>query len=54
MIIFIIILIILYTIIVYLHPWIDSYTDYRNIKHVVLWYTNFRGERKYYDLIGSQ
>lgn len=41
-------------IITYTHPWIDYYTDYRGIKHLVLWFTNVKGERKFINLIGSQ
>jgi len=37
-----------------MRPWIDSYTDYRGIKHVVLWYSNFKDERKFINLVGSQ
>lgn len=45
---------IVYAIIVYTHPWIDTYTDYRGEEHTVLWYTNYKGERKYINIKGSQ
>ena len=47
-------LIILWGIITYIHPWIDYFQDYRGINHVFLWYTNFKGERKYIELTGGQ
>ena len=50
----IIITFIIYAIIVWTHPWIDSFKDYRGIKHILLWYTDFKGERKFINLIGSQ
>ena len=49
-----VILLILWAVITYTHPWIDSYTDYIGEKHTVLWYTNFKGERKFINLIGDQ
>ena len=49
-----VILLILWAVITYTHPWIDSYTDYIGGKHTVLWYTNFKGERKFINLIGDQ
>ena len=42
-----IILLLIWVIITYTHPWIDVYKDYRGIKHTTLWYTNFMGERKF-------
>lgn len=48
MIIFIIIIAILYAIIAYTHPWIDKFKDYRDKEHTFLWYTNYKGERKYF------
>lgn len=53
MILFIIIMI-LYAIIGYIHPWIDNFSDYRGEKHIILWYTNFKGERKFINITGSQ
>ena len=38
----------------YFRPWIDIYTDYKGIKHIVLWYTNLKGKRMFINLIGSQ
>jgi hypothetical protein len=49
-----IILIILWIVLTYTHPWIDSYTDYRGEKHTILWYTSYKGERKFINLVGSQ
>lgn len=49
-----IILIIFWVIITYTHPWIDSFVDYRGNKHVVLWYTDFKGNRTFINLIGDQ
>jgi len=52
MIFFIIFLILL--LLVFASPWIDIFTDYRGIKHIILWYTNMvTGERKFIDLIGG-
>lgn len=45
---------ILYGIIVYMHPWFDYYSDYREQKHLVLWYTNLKGKRVFINLIGNQ
>jgi len=50
-ILFIFILLIIF---VYTNPWIDKYTDYRNEKHLVFWYTNYKGERKFINIVGSQ
>ena len=48
------IIILLFALCLYLFlPYIDSYTDYRGKKHIVIWYT-FNGERKFINLIGSQ
>lgn len=30
-----------------LNPKVDKYTDYRNIKHIVIWY-NWFNKRKYF------
>ena len=49
-----IIILICYAVIVYTHPWIDSYEDYKGEKHKVLWYTNYKGERKFINLTGGQ
>ena len=43
----IVLIFILYAIIVWTHPWFDFYDDYRGIKHIMLWYTNYKGIRKY-------
>lgn len=48
------ILILLIIIICYTHPWIDKYKDYRGVKHIVLWYTNLKGERVFVNLQGDQ
>jgi len=48
------ILLILWAIIAYTHPWIDSFTDYKGDKHTILWYSNFKGERKFINIIGEQ
>ena len=47
-------LIIIWVVVTYTHPWIDSFKDFRGTKHILLWYTNFKGERKYVDLTGDQ
>lgn len=47
-------IIFLLILIVYTHPWIDVYNDYRGTKHIVLWYTDFRGKRVFINLIGGQ
>lgn len=41
-------------VLLYTHPWIDKYTDYRGQKHLVLWFTNHKGDRKFINIIGSQ
>ena len=46
----IILLMIIYSIIVYTHPWIDKFKDYRDEERLVLWYTNYKGERKFIQL----
>ena len=38
----------------YTHPWIDVFKDFRGVKHIVLWYTNYKGERKFINLTGDQ
>ena len=48
------ILLLLWIIITYTHPWIDCYKDYKGSNYIVLWYTNFKGERKFVNLLGSQ
>ena len=48
-----VIVMIVYAIIVYTHPWFDFYTDYRGVKHLVLWYTNYKAERVFINLIGN-
>lgn len=46
-------IIIILFLIFYLRPWIDIYTDYRGIKHIILWYTNLKGERNYINIGGQ-
>jgi hypothetical protein len=50
----ILILLLIIIVIGYTHPWIDVYTDYRGVRHITLWYSNYRGERKFINLIGGQ
>lgn len=50
----ILLILILYVIISYTHPWIDIFKDFRGVKHTVLWYTNYKGERKFINLTGDQ
>lgn len=50
---FLIIILIMF-VLLYIHPWIDNYTDFRGQRHIVLWFTNHKGERKYTNIIGSQ
>ena len=38
---------------IYYNPWIDIYKDYRGEKHIVLWYNDLKGERKFIDLLGD-
>lgn len=47
-------LLIIFVFILYCRPYIDYFKDYRNKTHLLIWYFNFKGERKYIDLIGSQ
>lgn len=35
-------------------PYIDSYIDYRGQHHIILWYSNLKGERKYLNIKGEQ
>ena len=48
-----VILILVWCILMWCHPWIDKFEDYRGIKHTILWYTNFKGERKFVNLNGG-
>ena len=50
----IIILVIILLVLAFTNPGIDSYTDYRGIKRIILWYTTFKGERKFINILGSQ
>jgi hypothetical protein len=50
----ILLILILCIIISYTHPWIDVFKDFRGVKHIVLWYTNYKGERKFINLSGDQ
>ena len=49
-----IILLLIFLCVFYTRPWIDRYKDYRGIEHIVLWYTNHKGERKFISLVGGQ
>ena len=51
---FLIVMLVLWVVLAYTRPWIDEYIDHDGQKHVVLWYTNFRSERKYINIVGSQ
>lgn len=51
LIIFVIIFTILYSI---YNPFIDVFEDYRGEYHIILWYTNNKGERNYINIIGNQ
>ena len=35
-------------------PYIDSYIDYRGNHHIILWYNNIKGERKFINIKGEQ
>ena len=35
-------------------PYIDYFEDYRGEYHIILWYTNNKGERSYINIIGNQ
>lgn len=35
-------------------PYIDSYIDYRGNHHIILWYNDLKGERKYLNIKGEQ
>jgi len=35
------------------NPYIDCFYDYRGEYHIILWY-NYKGERKYINIIGNQ
>jgi len=49
-----ILLLLLIFCIVYTHPWIDIFKDFRGEQHIILWYTNYKGERKFINLTGDQ
>ena len=34
-------------------PYIDSYIDYRGQHHIILWYNDIKGERKFINLKGE-
>jgi hypothetical protein len=34
-------------------PYIDSYIDYRGNHHIILWYNDLKGERKYLNIKGE-
>lgn len=38
----------------YFQPWVDCYKDYRNKKHIVLWYTDIFGKRNFINIVGNQ
>ena len=48
-----VILIILVIIGIY-DPYIDCFYDYRGKYHIILWYNDFEGQRKYINIIGNQ
>jgi hypothetical protein len=48
-----IILIILVIISIY-DPYIDCFYDYRGKYHIILWYNDNEGQRKYINIIGNQ
>jgi hypothetical protein len=35
-------------------PYIDCFYDYRGEYHIILWYNDFEGQRKYINIIGNQ
>ena len=38
----------------YFQPWVDYYIDYREKKHIVLWYNSIFGKRNFINIIGNQ
>lgn len=48
------IILLIWTIIIYTHPWIDVYKDFRGKRHIVIWYTNFKEERKFVEIGGQE
>jgi hypothetical protein len=48
-----VILIILVIIGIY-DPYIDCFYDYRGKYHIILWYNDSKGQRKYINIIGNQ
>lgn len=50
----IIIILILLLIIYIFSPYIDFFIDYRGKYHIILWYNDFEGQRKYINIIGNQ
>lgn len=47
-------LIVIFIISIYTRPYLDIFEDYRGEHHIILWYNNFKGERKYINIRGSQ
>ena len=35
-------------------PYIDCFCDYRGKYHIILWYNDNEGQRKYINIIGNQ
>ena len=47
------ILAILCILFVIINPYIDIFKDYRGKIHIIIWYYNYKNNRKYIDLRGS-
>jgi len=45
-------IIIILSLLVYLSPYVDIFTDYRDKKHIIIWF-NSKGRRKHFDLMGN-
>lgn len=49
----IIIIILIGLLVFHLRPWIDICKNYKGEKYILLWYTNFKGERNYIRIGGQ-
>ena len=38
-------------IIIQCYPYLDVYTDSDNVKHIILWYSDFNGNRKFIKIL---
>jgi hypothetical protein len=52
---YIIIFLIIIVVLMYVYsPYLDIFKDYRGELHIILWYDDSKGERKFINILGSQ